>query len=146
MQVPDMPAAARALGQAPRRVLLTIGRKDLHYFAAEPQHDYLVRSIEPIDSHGFPRIEHISDRGPFDEDREMELLLRRGIEVLVSKNSGGTATEPKLAAARALKLPVIMVARPQGGPSTDNAVVTSTVEEALEWLNRHQALRTERGV
>jgi precorrin-6A/cobalt-precorrin-6A reductase len=49
---------------------------------------------------------------------------------MVCKASGGAATEAKLAAARELSLPVIMVRRP---PVEPGATVES-VEAALEWL------------
>ncbi len=42
----------------------------------------------------------IGARGPFHIDGERELFERRRIDVLVSKNSGSTATEPKLEVAR----------------------------------------------
>ena len=110
-EVPDMEAAARALGPAPRRVFLTIGRQEVAAFAAAPQHDYVVRAIESVDL-AVPRLSTIQARGPFDEAAEAAFLSGSAIEVLVSKNSGGSATYGKIAAARSLGLPVIMVARP----------------------------------
>ena len=59
--------------------------------------------------HSFKSIEAI---GPFDIDAEISLLQEHGIEVIVSKNSGGEATFAKLQAARAMGLPVVMLARP----------------------------------
>ncbi|MGU3362485.1 cobalt-precorrin-6A reductase [Methylobacterium sp. M6A4_1b] len=109
--VPDMAAAARALGSAARRVFLTIGRQEIGAFAAAPQHDYVVRAIEGIDL-AVPRLTPVRARGPFDEAAEAAFLTERAIEVLVSKNSGGGATYGKIAAARALGLPVVMVMRP----------------------------------
>jgi precorrin-6A/cobalt-precorrin-6A reductase len=50
--------------------------------------------------------------GPFDEQSEIALFKQHDIDVLVSKNAGGQATQAKLGAARALKIPVIMFARP----------------------------------
>ncbi|MGE5147122.1 MAG: precorrin-6A/cobalt-precorrin-6A reductase, partial [Candidatus Eiseniibacteriota bacterium] len=44
-----MEEAVTALGQAPRRVFLALGRKELHPFEAAPQHVYLVRSVDPVD-------------------------------------------------------------------------------------------------
>jgi len=39
-------------------------------------------------------------------------MRERAIDVVVSKNSGGTATSAKIAAARELGLPVVLVSRP----------------------------------
>ncbi len=114
LPVPDMDAAARALGRAARRVFLTVGQKDLAPFAAAPWHSYVVRSVDPPPPETLPpQAEVITARGPFAEPDERRLLAERRIEVLVTKNSGGEATRPKLAAARALGLPVVMVARPE---------------------------------
>ena len=75
------------------------------------------------------RYEVILDRGPYTLDGERELLDRHRIEVVVTKDSGGTHTVAKLDAARARGLPVIVVRRP---PRPDGGVVT-TVEAALAW-------------
>ncbi|ACK86408.1 cobalt-precorrin-6A reductase [Methylorubrum extorquens] len=112
-QVASMAEAAAALGPAPRRVFLTIGRQEVAAFAAAPQHDYVVRTIEPIgDALPVPRLTRIRARGPFDAGTEAAFLASAGIAVLVSKNSGGAATYGKVLAARRLSLPVVMVARP----------------------------------
>jgi len=50
--------------------------------------------------------------GPFDLENELALMQEHQVDVLVSKNSGGKATEAKLAAARSLGIPVMMLARP----------------------------------
>ena len=42
-------AAVRALGDAPRRVFLALGRNEIAPFAAAPQHHYLVRSVDPVE-------------------------------------------------------------------------------------------------
>ncbi len=138
----DMAQAARALGAVPRRVLLTIGQKDLAAFQAAPWHDYVVRSVDPPDAASLPpRAEVIAARGPFRLEEELDLLRRLGVSALVTKNSGGTATAAKLAAARALGLEVVMVQR----PAMPGQV--ATVEDAagaLRWLADHAG--TERGV
>lgn len=131
-EIADMAAAAAALGPVPRRVFLTIGRQDLAPFAAAPQHHYLIRSVDAPPAEALPpRAEVISARGPFDEAAEAALLSAHAIEVLVTKNSGGTATAAKLAAARRLGLPVIMVARP---PVAEEVETVETPEAALAWL------------
>lgn len=142
VRVPDMESAAVALGQAPRRVFLTIGRKELASFTAQPRHSYLVRAIEPPPpGHLPPRAELILARGPFTEAGERELLIRNRIELLVTKNSGGAATDAKLHAARHCGVTVIMVERPPIPSLTGVAAhAVSTVAEAVQYLQaQHQA-------
>lgn len=137
IKVPDLQAAAVALGRTPHRVLLTIGQKDLAPFVAVPWHHYVVRSVDaPPPGQLPPRAEVITARGPFAVDDECALLRDRRITILVTKNSGGTATEAKLTAARKLALPVVMVARP---PPPAGETVT-IVPEALAWLARRHAM------
>lgn len=129
--VDDMTAAALALGEVPRKIFLTVGRLEVGAFAVAPQHDYVVRAIEPIgDALPVPRLEVIAARGPFDAAAETAFLEDRGIAVLVSKNSGGAATYGKIAAARGLGLPVVMVRRP---PKPDVSSVPDAAG-ALAWL------------
>lgn len=131
-EVPSMMEAASALGDKPRRVFLTVGRLELPSFAAASQHTYVVRTIEPIgDALPVPHVVAIQDRAPFDEAAERTLMERERIEVVVTKNSGGTATYPKISAARALGLPVILVARPEK-PAHVREV--ETADAAFAWL------------
>ena len=46
-EVDTVADSVAALGEAPRRVFVTVGRLELAAFAAAPQHDYVVRTIEP---------------------------------------------------------------------------------------------------
>jgi precorrin-6A/cobalt-precorrin-6A reductase len=113
-EVAGMAEAVAALGPAPRRVFLTIGRQELAAFAAAPQHDYVVRTIEPVGTMlPVPRLTMLQARGPFDAATEAAFLGSAGIEIVVSKNSGGAATYGKILAARRLGLRVVMVARPE---------------------------------
>jgi precorrin-6A/cobalt-precorrin-6A reductase len=133
IMVADLDDAAAALGDQPKRVLLTTGRKELAPFKAAAQHFYLLRSVEPPEPDALPpRVKAISARGPFTYADEFKLLRAHAIEILVTKNSGGTATAAKLAAARALNLPVVMVER----PAMPDAPCVETVAEALVWLER----------
>jgi precorrin-6A/cobalt-precorrin-6A reductase len=61
---------------------------------------------------GNERCEVIGARGPFLIEDERALFRRRGIDVLISKNSGSTATEPKLEVARERGVPVLVLKRP----------------------------------
>ena len=131
IEAADMTAAFTALGAEPRRVFLAIGRQELAAFGAP--HAYLIRSVDPPDASP-PNATVITARGPFTEDAERALLIAHRIEILVSKNAGGDATSAKLTAARALGLPVVMVARP--APPDPPVVIDAA--GALDWL-AHQA-------
>ncbi len=135
-EVGSMAEAVAALGPEPRRVFLTVGRLELAPFAAAPQHLYLVRTIEPIgDALPAPNVIAIRDRPPFHEEAERALMEREAIDIVVTKNSGGSATYPKIAAARALGLPVIVVARPEKPTGVQEV---ATADEAFAWLeHRH---------
>jgi precorrin-6A/cobalt-precorrin-6A reductase len=130
-EVPDMQAAARALGVPSRRVFLSIGRLEVDAFCSAPQHDYLLRAVEPFAAPlGLARARVIAARGPFTLGEELALLERERIEVLVSKNAGTPSTYAKLQAARARGVPVVMVQRPALPPAAEVA----THEAALAWL------------
>jgi precorrin-6A/cobalt-precorrin-6A reductase len=135
-RVPDLAAAAAALVPlGARRVLLTIGRQRLAAFAGLPPHGVavVVRSIEP------PAPEDVQALGatvvlarpPFGPEDEAALLRDHGIDTLVTRNSGGEGTEPKLAAARAAGVRVVMVDRPPPPPGP----VVATVAAARAWLS-----------
>lgn len=138
--------AARALGDRPLRVLLTVGRLELSAFAAAPQHDYVARTIDPPDDIALPRrISFIAERPPFRYDAEMALMTAEGIDVLVSKNSGSPETYAKIAAARALGIPVVMIERPPkpaGEPLRDARAALSWLETLPECAHD----RSDRGV
>ena len=109
----DVDAAIGVLGDAPRRVFLAIGRQEVGAFATAPKHDYLIRSVDPVEPPlNVPHATYIVARGPFSEDDERALLKQHCIEIVVAKNSGGQATYGKIAAARALGVDVIMLRRP----------------------------------
>ena len=135
--------AVEAIGETPRRVFLTLGRKELAPFAAAPQHAYLVRSVDPVDPPlDVPQASYLTARGPFTEEADRALLETHAIEIVVAKNSGGAATNAKIAAARALGIPVIMLAR----PALPEVATATTVEEVLAWLDHVSAPSIARGV
>ncbi len=105
--------AALAIGALPRRVFLTVGRLQLDSFAAAPQHDYLIRSIDgPEAPLALPRHRLILARGPFSLEDELSLMKRQAIDCLITKNSGGEASRAKLDAARQLGLEVVLMRPP----------------------------------
>ncbi len=143
IEVETVKEAVAALGIAPRRVLLALGRKDIQPFETAPQHVYLVRSVDPVDPPlAVPHAIYLTARGPFSKAEDRALLERHRIEAVVAKNSGGRATYGKIAAARALHLPVIMLTR----PALPDAPSVETVDEALAWLGHARTSAAARGV
>jgi precorrin-6A/cobalt-precorrin-6A reductase len=133
-EVDDVRAAVKALGIAPRRVFVAIGRKELAAFVEAPQHRYLIRSVDRLDPPLMvPDAIYILGRGPFHESDDHALLMTHGVEILVTKNSGGSATYGKVAAARTLGLPVIMLRRPKLAVSA--AANVETIDDAVAWLD-----------
>ena len=130
IRVPDIAGAVAALDRPRARVMLAVGRMHLSDFAANPQHAYLLRLVDPPkDALALPDAEIVVDRGPFGEAADRALMDRHGIEVVVSKNAGGSATYGKIAAARALGLPVIMIDRPKPPERAE----VHDVAAALDW-------------
>ncbi|MDD2060183.1 cobalt-precorrin-6A reductase [Pseudomonas sp. GD03860] len=94
-----------------KRPLFTLGREPLqHLDEIPPEQFWTLRALEACP--GNERCEVIGARGPFYLEDERELFERRHIDVLISKNSGSGATEPKLEVARERGLPVLIVKRP----------------------------------
>jgi precorrin-6A/cobalt-precorrin-6A reductase len=144
IEVDTPQAAAPALGHDPARVFLSLGRLELAAFATAPQHHYIARTIDPPGQIALPPdIRFVYDRGPFDDAKEEAFLNDNSIEIIVSKNSGGSATYPKIAAARRLELPVVMIAR----PDKPSGVPLDGPQATLRWLEAqmvHDAPSTSR--
>ena len=135
LPVRDMTAAAEALDVKRRRVLLTVGGLQLAAFVAAPQHHYVIRTIDPPEAaNTLPDHQLILARGPFALEDEVALMRDERIDVLVTKNSGGNATEAKLEAARTLGIEVVMVERPKtaGVPALDS------LDAVMGWIERHR--------
>ncbi|MEG1039426.1 MAG: cobalt-precorrin-6A reductase [Pseudomonas sp.] len=95
-----------------QRPLFTLGREPLqHLEEIPPQQFWTLRALEACP--GNERCEVIGARGPFLLEDERRLFERRQIDVLISKNSGSTATEPKLDVARERGVPVLILKRPE---------------------------------
>ena len=109
--VPNIMGAVDAL-PSPACVMLTIGRKEIAPFLARGDISGVARMIEKSPLPMPPNWQLILARPPFSFEEERDLLSTHRITHLVTKNAGGAQTEAKLLAARALGLPVIMIARP----------------------------------
>jgi precorrin-6A/cobalt-precorrin-6A reductase len=129
--VPDINAAVAELGKAPLRVFLAIGRQHLDAFAAQPQHSYLLRLVDaPTGPLPFPA-DVVVARGPFTLEGDAALMRQHRTELIVAKNAGGKGAVAKIAAARMLGLPVVMIDRPM----IPSRRVAYSVAAVMSWLS-----------
>lgn len=110
--VPDIAGAVAALDRPACCVMLAVGRMHLAEFAAQPQHRYVLRLVDAPEAVGLPDAHVVVDRGPFTLAGDLALMRAQGVQLVVSKNAGGTGAVAKLTAARQLGLPVVMIDRP----------------------------------
>jgi precorrin-6A/cobalt-precorrin-6A reductase len=111
-------------------VFLTTGRLGLGAFAGLTGR-CVVRSVDPPSPPLPERTTVVLARGPFTVEEELALIREHGVDVVVTKDSGGGMTAAKLTAARELGLPVVLVRRPRVPPGV---LTVATVEEALAWV------------
>ncbi|WP_185973761.1 cobalt-precorrin-6A reductase [Ferrovibrio terrae] len=136
--MPSIAAAAVFLRFHPaQRIFLALGRQDLGAFVPLSEEEtrprwFLTRSIDPPgEGVALPKGEHLLARGPFTPDDEKALMQQHRIDLLVTRNSGGSAA--KIAAAAELHLPVLMIERPPLPPGER----LDSVGAALSWINLH---------
>ena len=148
-EVDTVDEAADLVHELGSRALITTGRQSAGLFLAAAARrraagrrtaELTIRCVQAPDDAVSPPDRLLLDRGPFTLDGERELLRDNGIDVLATKNSGGPAAAPKLAAARELGVPVVVVRRPAdpGGPTP-----ATGVDQALAWLRDRGLLPAE---
>ena len=135
--VEDHRAAAIAAARLGVRPFLTVGRQPLRAFLG-PLRDAaaLVRVVDPPEVVLPERWRVVLGRGPYTADTERAMFLDHGADVLVTKDSGGGLTRPKLDVADTLGLPVVIVRRPRPPAGVDTV---SDVEAALSWVLRQRS-------
>jgi precorrin-6A/cobalt-precorrin-6A reductase len=137
IEVANVTAAAAALPERPARVFLAIGRQHLAPFGDKPQHIYTLRFVDsPNGALPLRDAEVIVSRGPFTLAGDLELMRSRGIAWIVARNAGGTGAQAKIDAARELRLPVIMIAR----PAVPDRPRTEQIDDVLAFLGHDARL------
>jgi precorrin-6A/cobalt-precorrin-6A reductase len=127
----DTEAAKAVAAERYSRVFLTTGRSGTAAFV-DVDAWFLIRAVTAPDPDTLPRRHQlVLSRGPYQYDDELALLREHHIDALVTKNSGGQMTRPKLDAAAALGVAVVMVDRP---PLPGGVTTVSTVDDAADWV------------
>ena len=130
-------AAARIAADSARRPFLTSGRQSLAVFDSWIDRDVLVRLVDPPTRPLPQRWTLIRSRGPYNYADERQILQDQGVDMLLTKDSGGTHTVAKLDAAGDLGIPVVIIARPEPPP----VPLINSVTKALAWCRRGEDLR-----
>jgi precorrin-6A/cobalt-precorrin-6A reductase len=127
----DRDASDHVAREGFERIFLTTGRSGTQAFVGSRAW-FLIRAVTTPDLATLPQRHRVLlSRGPYHLEGESALLSEHHIDVLITKNSGGAMTRPKLDAAAALGIPVLMIDRPALPAGVDRV---GAVAEADAWV------------
>src|SRR5262245_26216607 len=134
-------AAAQLPDLGQRRILLTIGSKQLKHFSGLHQQVTLFARILPspislaqAEAAGFTPDRLVRERPPFSQAVNLALFQELDVQVLVTKASGSAGgVEEKVLAARQLGMKVLMIRRPKLAGLSTVATFDQAVQACLAY-------------
>jgi len=135
----DWPELLKAL-QAKKKVFLTAGQlpalavQAFESLGKQGQKQILRTAVKPKGELPASMNWHKAI-GPFSLEHERAIMVNHKVDVLVTKNSGGTSMQAKLFAARELNIPVLMFTRPEL-PEVDKEFISKSECQSFieQWL------------
>lgn len=112
------------------RVFAATGRNSLGILMAHDGQIYLRQLSRHNDPTGYENCTFVFGTAPFSVQEEVALLQKLKIDTVLARNIGGAGSFPKLAAARALGLPVVLL-RPPARPKGPNL---RTAQDVADWV------------